>query len=66
MLDGYHQQGTGIESRRRIIAVDAALEIIKASIAASTNSKNVGYDLEQAIKNVGPLADAIQAAIGKE
>lgn len=65
MLDGYHQNGSGINRRQRIIAVEAALEIIKATVSAPTNSKNADYDLEVAVKYIEPLADAIQAAINK-
>lgn len=66
MLDGYHQNGSGYESKRRIIAVNAALEIIKAALSAPTDAKNIDYDLGLAEKHIAPLADAIQAAIGKE
>ncbi|WP_318372820.1 hypothetical protein [Enterobacter sp.] len=66
MLDGYHQNGTGFERKKRIIAVNAALEIIKATLATPTNSKNADYELELAAKHIAPLADAIQAAIGED
>ncbi|MDX7149467.1 hypothetical protein [Citrobacter portucalensis] len=66
MLDGYHQTGTGYENKKRIIAVNAALELIKATLSAPTNAKNVAYDLEVAANQIAPLADAIQAAIDKE
>ncbi|ELY2747808.1 hypothetical protein SMC38_004299 [Cronobacter sakazakii] len=66
MLEGYHQSGTGFENRQRIIAVNAALEIIKATLASPTNAKNADYDLGQAAKHIKPLADAIQAAIDNE
>ncbi|HGL5844511.1 TPA: hypothetical protein ACKFTW_000333 [Enterobacter hormaechei] len=49
----------------RMVATAAALEIIKAAISAPTNSKNVSYDLEEAIKLLPKLTDAIQKTIGK-
>ncbi|TKU47870.1 hypothetical protein FDW94_07305 [Citrobacter sp. wls757] len=66
MLDGYHQTGTGFEHKKRIIAVNAALEIIKVTLSAPTDAKNVDFDLGVAAKHIAPLADAIQAAIDKE
>ncbi|MBM6636624.1 hypothetical protein JTF12_20010 [Leclercia adecarboxylata] len=64
MLEGYHQSGTGYENKRRVIAVNAALEIIKATLSTPTDAKNVAFELELAVKSIAPLADAIQAAIG--
>ena len=66
MLDGYHQAGTGFENKKRIIAVNAALEIIKATLSTPTDAKNVEYELGLAAKHIAPLADAIQEAIEKE
>ncbi|EPK7284412.1 hypothetical protein ACB303_24440 [Citrobacter farmeri] len=66
MLDGYHQTGSGYENKKRIIAVNAALEIIKATLSTPTNAKNAEYELEMAVKHIAPLADAIQAAIDKK
>jgi hypothetical protein len=54
------------ERRRRVMAVNAALEIIKAAVSASPNSKNTDFELEQAAKHLGPLADAIQSAVEKD
>lgn len=66
MLDGYHQSGTGYEDKKRVIAVSAALEIIKATLSTPTNAKNPDYELELAAKHIEPLANAIQAAIDKD
>lgn len=66
MLDGYHYTGDGFDKKRRVIAVEAALEIIKAAVAAPTDAKNVVFDLSEACKFIEPLADAIQSAIDKK
>ncbi|MCQ6677977.1 hypothetical protein NO393_17915 [Escherichia coli] len=55
-----------LNTKKRIIAVNAALEIIKATLSAPTDAKNVDFDLGVAAKHIAPLADAIQAAIDKE
>ncbi|MBQ4775220.1 MULTISPECIES: hypothetical protein [Pectobacterium] len=65
MLDGYHVNGSGSDNKQRVIAVQAALEIIKAAISAPTSSKNIDYELELAAKHLPKIADAIQAAVGK-
>ncbi|MFJ5476400.1 hypothetical protein [Pectobacterium carotovorum] len=65
MLEGYYINGSGNNNKQRVIAVQAALEIIKAAISAPTSSKNIDYDLELAAKHLPKIADAIQAAVGK-
>ncbi|WP_454122174.1 hypothetical protein [Kosakonia sp. Marseille-Q7440] len=50
---------------QRLVATKAALDIIKAALSAPTNAKNVAYDLEEAIKKLPQLADAIQKTIGR-
>lgn len=53
--------------QKRVIAVNAALEIAKASVGnwnASAYSK-VDDDLQHVAKEISNLADAIQAAIEK-
>ncbi|MEN4524399.1 hypothetical protein [Pantoea agglomerans] len=70
MLENYF--GTmGVEKvkNQRLLAVQAALEIIKASAGASgANSRTdkVEEDADYAAKRVGPLADAIQAALNSD
>lgn len=68
MILGYLKSTDGRvsdEEHRRVVAVDAALEIIKASLATSENSKNIAYDLEQALIFLPQLADKIQETIGQ-
>lgn len=70
MLDGYFDydnlNGEALAKRRkRLLAVQAALEIAKASAASSDNSEHsrVDDDMKEAAKYVSSLADAIQAAL---
>ncbi|MBL0907821.1 hypothetical protein G5645_07405 [Pectobacterium carotovorum] len=65
MLDGYHINGTGSEDKQRVIAVQAALEIIKAAISTPTSAKNVDYELDLVVKHLPKIADAIQEAVKK-
>ena len=68
MLENYYKSTDSRVSDseyQRLMATKAALEIIKASVAAPTNAKNVSYDLEEAIKSLPKLTDAIQNTIGK-
>ncbi|PXW40586.1 hypothetical protein DFO54_1162 [Erwinia sp. AG740] len=65
MLDGYVLSGEGNDKRRRVIVVQAALEIAKASVGstgAGTQSK-VSADLKAVASEIDTLADAIMAAI---
>lgn len=50
---------------QRLEATRAALDIIKAAVSSPTNAKNISYDLEEAIKYLPRLTDAIQETIGK-
>jgi hypothetical protein len=57
------------KAQARVLVVAAALEIAKASAAATTqrsSSDKVEDDLRYAAKGIMELADAIQAAIDKE
>ncbi|ESN53982.1 hypothetical protein JW314_08130 [Enterobacter roggenkampii] len=63
MLEGYTIKTT--EGRDRFLAVQAALEIAKASVGsvgASTQSR-VAADLKAVANEISGLADAIQAAL---
>ncbi|EPY4031316.1 hypothetical protein ACXDG9_001332 [Klebsiella pneumoniae] len=65
MLDSYTVKNS--EDRDRVLAVQAALEIAKASVGntgASTISR-VDDDLKAVAEQISNLADAIQAAIAK-
>ncbi|HBV0976700.1 MULTISPECIES: hypothetical protein [Enterobacteriaceae] len=66
MLEGYTIKTT--EDRERVLAVQAALEIAKASVGsvgASTQSR-VAADLKAVANEISGLADAIQAALAKK
>ncbi|PNU41063.1 hypothetical protein [Serratia marcescens] len=66
MLEGYTIKTA--EDRERVLAVQAALEIAKASVGsvgAGTQSK-VAADLKAVASEISDLADAIQGAIEKK
>ncbi|EOX3824596.1 TPA: hypothetical protein I3790_003629 [Enterobacter cloacae] len=66
MLEGYTIKTA--EDRERVLAVQAALEIAKASVGsvgASTQSR-VAADLKAVANEISGLADAIQAALAKK
>ncbi|HCU0428836.1 hypothetical protein I5Q42_06285 [Serratia marcescens] len=66
MLEGYTIKTT--DDRERLLAVQAALEIAKASVGsvgASSQSK-VAADLKAVANEISGLADAIQGAIAKK
>lgn len=67
MLESYLRTGTGPTSpeKQRIIALNAALELAKAALgasSASSSSSRVADALEGITKNIADLADAIQEA----
>jgi hypothetical protein len=68
MLENYF--GSGIapteEQKRRLLAVQAALELLKATLSDTNDGNGVEYQLKTAEKHVGSLADAIQAAVEKK
>ncbi|MCK8543172.1 hypothetical protein [Yersinia ruckeri] len=70
MLDGYYdldgETGKSVATnRKRLLAMQAALEIAKASAGSSdaANGARVGVDLTDTAENIGSLADAIQKAM---
>ncbi|WP_330985045.1 MULTISPECIES: hypothetical protein [Enterobacterales] len=70
MLEGYFDldDATGaeaIENRKRLLAVQAALDISKASVSASTANSGIRsqMDLRNVAQEVSTLADAIQDAL---
>ena len=54
------------EQKRRLLAVQAALELLKATLSDTNDGNGVEYQLKTAEKYVGTLADAIQAAVEKK
>ncbi|HDR2474767.1 TPA: hypothetical protein QCI26_004517 [Enterobacter soli] len=69
MLESYFgSAGVSREDKQRLLAVQAALEIAKASAGASganARADKVEEDLKYAAEKIGPLADAIQEALAK-
>ncbi|TYL43899.1 hypothetical protein [Dickeya sp. ws52] len=57
-----------IELNQRLLAVQAALEIAKASASAPTAYAGVrtGVDLREIAAGINSLADAIQSALNKK
>ncbi len=67
LLDDYYSKPS-VKERRRLAAVQAALEIARASVSATTETDSVektANDLRQVAETIGILADAIQAALEK-
>lgn len=72
MLEGYFDGMVTTEEelhsrRQRLLAVQAALEISKASVSSATSITGIksGYDLDNVTKKIEALADAIQTALKK-
>lgn len=63
MLEGYYDADVDTASKQRIIAVQAALELIKATLSDVNDGNGIAYQLETAEKRIKTLADAIQSAI---
>lgn len=68
MLDNYYFSSGSqtTKEKKRLIAVQAALEIAKAAVSATTaneRSDSVEDALKYTASQLGPLADAIQAAL---
>ena len=51
------------EQHKRLVAVQAAQEMIKATLSDTNHRNGVDFQLKAAEKHVGPLADAIQEAL---
>lgn len=63
MLNDYHQKS---DQDQRLLAVQAALEIAKASVGAptgSTTAHKVKFDLEYVSEQIKGLADKIQTLL---
>ncbi|ATM96201.1 Uncharacterised protein [Yersinia frederiksenii] len=68
MLESYFGIDYTDEQKKRLLAVQAALEVIQTSVSASTAYQGVSkvkIEVQHASDEVGKLADAIQAALGK-
>ncbi|MGL5968739.1 MAG: hypothetical protein ACRCZ6_16590 [Kluyvera sp.] len=70
VLEGYFDldnvtDAEASENRKRLLAVQAALEISKASVSASTANSGIRsqMDLRNVSQEVASLADAIQDAL---
>jgi len=62
MLEGYFGNGPSAEDRQRLLAVQAALEIVKAT---ASSGGVMHSNLDQASDRIGKLADAIESALKK-
>jgi hypothetical protein len=65
MLENYNDPAQ-TEEGKRLLAVQAALDIVKATLADTNDGNSVGYQLAEALKYISPMADAIQKAIEKK
>jgi len=65
MLEHYFGNGATEEERKRLLAVQAALEISKAAVSSSTANSGIRsqMDLRNVAQEVASLADAIQDAL---
>ncbi|MGY6029651.1 hypothetical protein [Phytobacter sp. AG2a] len=65
MLEEYFGAAATDEQKKRLLAVQAALEISKASVSASTANSGIRsqMDLRNVSQEVAALADAIQDAL---
>ena len=65
MLEEYFGIGATKEEKQRLLAVQAALEISKAAVSASTANSGIRtqMDLRNVSQEVASLADAIQDAL---
>ncbi|MWQ92619.1 hypothetical protein GQA09_00425 [Escherichia coli] len=68
MLENYYKNGpiATDDKAKRLIAVQAALEIAKASVSANTadsNDAKARWDLAHVAGGIEALADAIQASL---
>ncbi|EAA3426975.1 hypothetical protein I3B33_10715 [Salmonella enterica] len=55
-----HPNGSSLDKEKRLLAVQAALEVLKASYSGSPGNAHMIKD------QIEPLADAIQAALNTE
>ncbi|KKI47441.1 MAG: hypothetical protein RR429_02590 [Hafnia sp.] len=63
MLENYFPDHVSNEQKQRAIAVNAALELIKVTLADSNDGNSVSHQLQAAEKHIESLADAIQKAL---
>ncbi|VEA68476.1 Uncharacterised protein [Serratia rubidaea] len=68
MLEDYFGFNVTEEQKRRLLAVQAALEVAKSSVGASTTFSGVKSqgDLKNVASEIGALADAIQDALEED
>ncbi|MGK9173434.1 hypothetical protein KXR87_09395 [Yokenella regensburgei] len=65
MLEEYFGTAATDEEKKRLLAVQAALEISKAAVSSSTSNTGIRsqMDLRNVSQEVSALADAIQDAL---
>ncbi|PXH26314.1 Uncharacterised protein [Klebsiella variicola] len=66
MLENYYGIDYTDDEKKRLLAVQAAIEIAIASVSANTadsNNLKTLWDLKHVAQEIGALADSIQAAL---
>lgn len=63
MLENYFPRETSEIQKQRLIAVNTALELIKATLADANDGQSIEHQLRAATASIAPLADAIQQAL---
>lgn len=68
MLDDYFGFNVTEDQKRRLLAVQAALEVAKASVGSATTYSGIKSqgDLKNVASEIGNLADAIQDALEED
>ncbi|EPJ5334255.1 hypothetical protein L7A00_001901 [Enterobacter cloacae] len=63
MLESYFGPRPSEDEKKRLLAVQAALEIIKASASSASDSGGMYNDIRFASEKLEELADSIQTAL---
>jgi len=65
MLEKYYETplGGNDDEHQRLIAVTAAIDLIKSAVSTEAGPRNFDYELKQLSALIGPIADSIQTAI---
>lgn len=63
MLENYFPDEISENQKKRVIAVNTALELIKATLADANDGQSIEHQLRAASASIAPLTDAIQRAL---
>lgn len=68
MIEKYFETPLGLDedAHKRLVAVAAAIDIIKSAISTEAGPRSLDYEITQMAGQIAPLADAIQDAIEPE